>query len=104
MVGVAGAFTLTPLFAHNQTSVLGQLLSPASSLHYDFDVHYGNVQVSVSRLCVVVGCIGCEHVVGLEGFSTYLISHLYIINISTSYIYDIYIYIDISMQTRRPVG
>lgn len=45
MVGVAGAFTLTPLFAHNQTSVLGQLLSPASSLHYDFDVHYGNVQV-----------------------------------------------------------
>lgn len=45
VVGVTGAFALTPLFAHNQTAVLGQLLRPADSLHYDFDVHFGNVQV-----------------------------------------------------------
>ena len=34
VVGVAGAFMLTPLFAHNQNAALGQLLSPSSVISY----------------------------------------------------------------------
>ncbi|KAJ1386375.1 hypothetical protein B484DRAFT_425949 [Ochromonadaceae sp. CCMP2298] len=46
VVCVAGAFTLTPLFAHNQSQVLNQLLSPASALPYHANINVGNVEVT----------------------------------------------------------
>mmetsp|Transcript_13483 Transcript_13483/g.22567 ORF Transcript_13483/g.22567 Transcript_13483/m.22567 type:complete len:404 (-) Transcript_13483:578-1789(-) len=45
VVCVAGAFTLTPLFAHNQSSALNQLLSPATALPYDANINVNNVEV-----------------------------------------------------------
>lgn len=49
VVGVAGAYMLTPLFAHNQGAALGQLLSPSSVLPYDAldPVAFDNVEVVV---------------------------------------------------------
>lgn len=46
VVCVSPAFSLTPLFAHNQSSALQQLLSPSSVLAYDADVDFANVEVS----------------------------------------------------------
>lgn len=46
VVCVTGAFTLTPLFAHNQSAVLNQLLSPADALAYNANVNADNVEVS----------------------------------------------------------
>lgn len=46
MVCVTGAFTLTPLFAHSQSSVLNQLLSPADALPYNANINVNNVEVS----------------------------------------------------------
>ena len=37
VVGVTGAFALTPLFAHNQKAVLNQLLSPNKAMDYNTD-------------------------------------------------------------------
>ena len=51
VVGVTAAFTLTPLFAHNQNAVLNQLLSPSSSIAYDTPaVDFNNVEVFSSLL------------------------------------------------------
>jgi len=47
VIGVTGAFLLTPLFAHNQNAALGQLLSPAISIAYNADVDFQNVEVIV---------------------------------------------------------
>lgn len=47
MVAVAGPFTLTPLFAHNQTSILSQMLSPADAIPYNVEIDLNNVEVSV---------------------------------------------------------
>ena len=44
-VGLAGAFLLTPLFAHNQREALGQLLSPATAVPYNVAVYQENVEV-----------------------------------------------------------
>lgn len=49
VVCVTGAFTLTPLFAHNQSSVLNQLLSPADALPYNANIDINNVEVKVVR-------------------------------------------------------
>ena len=46
VVCVTGAFTLTPLFAHSQRSVLNQLLSPADALPYNANINVNNVEVS----------------------------------------------------------
>lgn len=51
VVCVTGAFTLTPLFAHNQSSVLNQLLSPADALPYNANINVNNVEVSTIVLC-----------------------------------------------------
>lgn len=45
VVCISGAFSLTPLFAHNQTLALQQLQSPASTLPYNADVNFLNVEV-----------------------------------------------------------
>lgn len=45
VVCVAGAFTLTPLFSHNQSTVLNQLLSPAAAMPYNADINVDNVEV-----------------------------------------------------------
>lgn len=50
MVGVTGAFTLTPLFSHNQSAVLNQCLSPASSIAYDSpNIDFNHVEVGVLK-------------------------------------------------------
>eukprot|EP00981_Chlorochromonas_danica_P006668 scaffold1447_cov165-Ochromonas_danica.AAC.14 len=46
VVCVAAAFSLTPLFAHNQSNALQQLLSPSLVLPYAADVNFANVEVS----------------------------------------------------------
>ena len=57
VVGVTAAFTLTPLFAHNQSAVLNQLLSPSSSIAYDSpNIDFNHVQVRFSHtklLCCI---------------------------------------------------
>jgi len=45
LVGLTGAFLLTPMFAHNQRAALGQLLSPASTISYNLAVHQERVEV-----------------------------------------------------------
>jgi hypothetical protein len=45
VVCVTGAFTLTPLFAHNQSAVLNQLLSPADAMPYNANINVDNVEV-----------------------------------------------------------
>jgi translation initiation factor eIF-2B subunit beta len=45
VVGISGAFSLTPLFAHNQTLALQQLQSPVSAIPYNTDVNFTNVEV-----------------------------------------------------------
>lgn len=45
VVYVAGAFTVTPLFAHNQRTVLNQQLSPADALPYNANINTSNVEV-----------------------------------------------------------
>ena len=45
VVGLTGAFLLTPMFAHNQRMALGQLLSPASTIPYDLNVCQENCEV-----------------------------------------------------------
>jgi hypothetical protein len=45
VVCVTGAFTLTPLFAHNQSAVLNQLLSPAEAMPYNANINVDNVEV-----------------------------------------------------------
>lgn len=47
VVCVTGAFTLTPLFAHNQSTVLNQLLSPADALPYNANINVNNVEVRI---------------------------------------------------------
>lgn len=46
VVCVSGAFSLTPLFAHNQDTVLNQLLSPAEALPYNANINANNVEVN----------------------------------------------------------
>jgi hypothetical protein len=48
VVCVTGAFTLTPMFAHNQSAVLNQLLSPADALPYNANINVNNVEVRLS--------------------------------------------------------
>lgn len=48
VVGLAPTFYLTPLFAHNQTECLGQLLSPALCVPYNLDCHQENVELANS--------------------------------------------------------
>jgi hypothetical protein len=48
VVCVTGAFTLTPMFAHNQSAVLNQLLSPADALPYNANINVNNVEVTQS--------------------------------------------------------
>lgn len=45
VVGVSGAFSFTPLFAHNQSHVLDTLLSPADVIDYGLDLNWDNIQV-----------------------------------------------------------
>jgi translation initiation factor eIF-2B subunit beta len=45
VVSIAGSFSLTPLFAHNQTLALQQLQSPVTAIPYDSDVNFSNVEV-----------------------------------------------------------
>jgi len=47
VVAVTGVITFTPMFAHNQSLALGELLSPASIIAYDADVNMENVEVFV---------------------------------------------------------
>lgn len=47
VVCVTGAFSLTPLFAHSQSAVLNQLLSPADALPYNANINFNNVEVRV---------------------------------------------------------
>ena len=44
LVGVTGTFSLTPLFSHNQSSALSQLLSPASTIDYHSNIEAKNVE------------------------------------------------------------
>lgn len=53
VVGITGAFTLAPLFAHNQTAALGELLSPASVIPYNSPAHFENVEVAVPAFDVL---------------------------------------------------
>ncbi len=53
VVGISGAFTLTPLFAHNQQLALQQLLSPTAAISYNTDINFANVEVSLSNLLKV---------------------------------------------------
>jgi translation initiation factor 2B subunit (eIF-2B alpha/beta/delta family) len=60
VVCVTGAFTLTPLFAHNQSCVLNQLLSPAEALPYHANINVSNVEVgSTDAVSVLITCL-CE--------------------------------------------
>jgi hypothetical protein len=52
VVCVTGAFTLTPMFAHNQSAVLNQLLSPADALPYNANINVNNVEVTQSYVRV----------------------------------------------------
>ena len=45
VVGLAAAFNLTPMFAHNQSETLGQLLSPSLSIAYNANICQENVEV-----------------------------------------------------------
>eukprot|EP00606_Chrysophyceae_sp_TOSAG23-5_P001212 GSChrysophyteH2.ASY1.ANO1.848.1 assembled CDS len=45
VVGLAAAFHLTPMFAHNQSETLGQLLSPSLTIAYNANVCQENVEV-----------------------------------------------------------
>lgn len=46
MVGITGAFTLTPLFAHNRILALGELLSPTSIISYNqTGINFDNVEI-----------------------------------------------------------
>jgi len=45
VVGLAAAFHLTPMFAHNQSETLGQLLSPSLIIQYNAAVCQENVEV-----------------------------------------------------------
>lgn len=45
VVCVSGAFSLTPLYAHNQSKALQQLLSPCSAISYNADINFRNVEV-----------------------------------------------------------
>eukprot|EP00599_Poterioochromonas_sp_BG-1_P009303 CAMPEP_0173151004 /NCGR_PEP_ID=MMETSP1105-20130129/11310_1 /TAXON_ID=2985 /ORGANISM="Ochromonas sp., Strain BG-1" /LENGTH=399 /DNA_ID=CAMNT_0014066273 /DNA_START=44 /DNA_END=1239 /DNA_ORIENTATION=+ len=45
VVCVSGAFSLTPLFAHNQSLALQQLQSPSSAFPYNTDINFTNVEV-----------------------------------------------------------
>lgn len=42
VVGLSSAFMLTPLFAHNQDTVLNQLLSPEGVIPYDAPVDFAH--------------------------------------------------------------
>ena len=46
VVCVSGAFALTPLFAHNQSLALQQLQSPGSTIPYNTEINFSNVEVS----------------------------------------------------------
>lgn len=46
VVCVSGSFSLTPVYAHNQSLALQQLLSPCSAIPYNADISFGNVEVS----------------------------------------------------------
>jgi hypothetical protein len=50
VVCVTGAFTLTPLFAHNQSAVLNQLLSPAEAMPYNANINVDNVEVCCNAI------------------------------------------------------
>lgn len=55
MVGVSGAFSFTPLFAHNQSHVLNELLNPADVVPYSSHINFQNVLVRHSTLlCLVI--------------------------------------------------
>ncbi len=46
VVCISGSFSLTPLYAHNQSSTLQQLLSPCAAISYDtHGVSFRNVEV-----------------------------------------------------------
>ena len=47
VVGVTGAFKLTPLFSHNQNKVLNHMLSPSEILPYDSPICFENVTVTI---------------------------------------------------------
>lgn len=47
MVGVTGTFLLTPLFSHNQSAALSELLSPATSIDYHAKFDARNVEFVV---------------------------------------------------------
>ena len=59
VVGVAGAFSFTPLFAHNQTHVLNEMLCPADVLPYHSEVDLTPVEVSVSSSAFSVWFMRC---------------------------------------------
>lgn len=45
VVGVTSSFSLTPLFGHNQSLALGELLCPASIIPYNSPVNFQNIEV-----------------------------------------------------------
>jgi len=45
LIGIAPTFLLTPLFAHNQSDVLGTLLSPAAGIPYHTPMETRNVEL-----------------------------------------------------------
>jgi len=47
VVGVTGAFKLTPLFSHNQSAVLNHLSGPADVLPYNSPINSANTEVIV---------------------------------------------------------
>lgn len=47
VIGLAAAFHLTPMFAHNQSETLGQLLSPSLSMQYNSSICQENVEVVI---------------------------------------------------------
>ena len=53
VVCVSGAFSLTPLFAHNQTHILHRLLSPSAAIPYNAKVTVILVTLTLATLTLV---------------------------------------------------
>jgi translation initiation factor eIF-2B subunit beta len=45
VVCISSSFSLTPLFAHNQSLALQQLQSPADTIRYEENIDFSNVEV-----------------------------------------------------------
>ena len=49
VLAINGIYLLTPLYSHNQTSVLGQLLSPTSMISYHNKMYSNNIEYYIPQ-------------------------------------------------------